>query len=90
MADKILSEHTVFLENRKNMKITGVNQIVAYDEHKVILKTDYGKMIISGKNIIAGEMSTNSKTMQITGDIDFIQYQATRGKSESGIAKLLR
>ncbi len=90
MADKILSEHTLYLENRKNMKITGVTQVVAYDERKVVLKTDYGRVVISGKNIVAGEISTNSKTMQITGDIDLIQYQATKGKSEGGLAKLFR
>lgn len=90
MADKTLSTHTVFMENRKDVKITGVLQVIAYDEYKVVLRTDYGKMTISGKNIVAGQMSTNSKTMELSGDINFIQYQANRGKSESGLAKLLR
>lgn len=90
MADKILSTHTVFMENRKELKITGVLQVIAYDEYRVVLRTDFGKMTISGKNIVAGQMSTDSKTMELTGDINYIQYQANRGKSESGIAKLLR
>ena len=89
MVDKTLSTHTVFMENRKDVKITGVLQVIAYDEYKVVLRTDYGKMTISGKNIVAGQMSTN-KTMELSGDINFIQYQANRGKSESGLAKLLR
>ncbi|MBE6894958.1 MAG: hypothetical protein E7483_05105 [Ruminococcaceae bacterium] len=90
MADKILSTHTVFMENRKELKITGVLQVIAYDEYKVVLRTDFGKMTVSGKNIVAGQMSTDSKTMELTGDINYIQYQANRGRSESGIAKLLR
>ena len=90
MTDKILSTHTVYMENRRELKITGVLQVIAYDEYKVILRTDFGKMTIAGKNIVAGQMSTDSKTMELTGDINYIQYQANRGKSESGLAKLLR
>ena len=90
MADKILSEHTVFIENRRTMKITGVVQVVAYDEFRLILKTDYGKLTVSGRNLVAGQMNTESKTMELTGDINYLQYQANHGKSEKGLAKLLR
>ncbi len=90
MADKILSEHTVFVENRRSMKITGVVQVIAYDEYRLVLKTDYGKLTVSGKNLVAGQMNTESRTMELTGDINYLQYQANHGKSEKGLAKLLR
>ena len=90
MADKILSTHTVFMENRKELKITGVLQVVAYDEYRVVLRTDFGKMTISGRNLVAGQMSTENRTMELTGEVNYIQYQANRGKSESGLSKLLR
>ena len=90
MADKILSEHTVFMENRRSMKITGVVQVIAYDEYRLILKTDYGKLTVSGRNLVAGQMNTESRTMELTGDINYLQYQANHGKSEKGLAKLLR
>ena len=90
MTDKILSGHIVTMENRKNLKITGVLQVTAYDEYKVVLKTDYGKLTVSGRGLIAGEISTSGKTLQLTGDIDFIQYSRDKGKSEKGLARLLR
>lgn len=90
MTDKILSAHTVYMENRRELKITGVLQVIAYDEYKVVLRTDFGKMTISGRNLVAGQMSTENKTMELSGEVNYIQYQANRGKSESGIAKLLR
>ena len=90
MADKISSEHTVFIENRRTMKITGVVQVVAYDEFKLILKTDYGRLTVSGRNLVAGQMNTDSRTMELAGDINYLQYQANHGKSEKGLAKLLR
>ncbi|MBQ7816952.1 MAG: hypothetical protein IJ339_06330 [Oscillospiraceae bacterium] len=90
MTDKILSEHIITMENRRDLKITGVTQVVAYDEYKVVLKTDYGRLTVSGRNLVAGEISTSGKTLQLTGDIDFLQYSRDRGKSEKGIARLLR
>ena len=90
MADKILSEHTVFIENRRGMKLTGVVQVIAYDEYRLVLKTDYGKLTVSGRNLVAGQMNTESRTMELTGDINYLQYQANHGKSEKGLAKLLR
>ncbi|MBQ6929511.1 MAG: hypothetical protein IJN27_04330 [Oscillospiraceae bacterium] len=90
MTDKILCEHTVYMENRRQLKITGVLQVIAYDEYKVVLRTDFGKMTVAGRNLVAGQMSTESRTMELTGEVNYIQYQANRGKSESGLAKLLR
>ena len=42
MSDKILLPHTVTIDNRRCMSVTGVQQVVAYDEFHIILKTDYG------------------------------------------------
>ena len=40
MSDKILLPHTVTIENRKDMTVSGVIQVVAYDEDRLVLKTD--------------------------------------------------
>ena len=90
MTDKILSAHQVIMENRKTLNITGVVQVVSYDEFKLVLKTDYGKLTISGRNLVAGEISTTGKSLQLTGDIDFLQYSRDKGKSEKGLARILR
>ena len=78
------------MENRKNINITGVIQVVSYDEYKIVIKTDYGKLTISGRNLVAGEISTTAKNLQLTGEIDFLQYSRDKGKSEKGLARLLR
>lgn len=90
MTDKILSSHTVTMENRRTLKITGVTQVTSYDEYKIVLSTDYGRLTVSGRGLVAGEISTSGKILQLEGDIDFLQYSRDRGKSEKGFAKLLR
>lgn len=90
MSDKILSAHTLCMENRKDVKITGVQQVIAYDEYKVILRTEFGKMTIAGRNLVAGQMSTDTGTMELCGEINYIQYHAGRSKKQGGFSKLLR
>lgn len=91
MSDKIiLPQHKITIENRKDMQITGVVQVVSYDEYKVTLKTDYGRLVISGKNLVAGEINVENGVLKLSGDIDFLQYQANRGKSEGALGKLFR
>ena len=90
MPEKILLPHMVTIENRKRMSVSGVTQVVAYDEFHIILKTDYGQMIIQGKNLVAGEMSSTQNTIKLTGSIETVQYKAVRDKSESFISKLLK
>lgn len=90
MADKILSSHNIMMENRTKLRITGVVQVAAYDEYKAVLVTDYGRLTISGRNLKAGEMSTEQKIFTLTGEIDFLQYSKGKGKSEKGFARLLK
>ena len=40
MSDKILIPHKITLENRNTMAVTGVLQVVSYDEYRIILRTD--------------------------------------------------
>lgn len=90
MSDKILLPHTVTIDNRRCMSVTGVQQVVAYDEFHIILKTDYGSLVIQGRELVAGEISSSSNTLKLTGNIETLQYKAAKDKSESLLARLLK
>ena len=90
MPEKMLMPHVVNIENRRQMSVSGVVRVVAYDEYHIILKTDYGQMLIQGKNLVAGEMSSSQNTIKLTGSIELIQYKAIKDKSEGFFAKLLK
>ena len=88
MSDKILQPHVVTIENRKDMTVSGVLQVIAYDEYKLVLKTEYGRLLIQGKNLVAGEISSTQGILKLSGDIEVVQYQAVRQKGEGLFAKL--
>ncbi len=90
MSDKILLEHTVKMENRRKMSVTGVLQVTEYDDTHVILKTDYGSLIIQGRDLSAGEISSRNNTLTLTGSIENLQYKTLKDKSRGLISRLLR
>ncbi len=46
---KILSTHSLMLENRQNGRITGVKDIKSFDEKEILLFTQAGKLVIKGE-----------------------------------------
>jgi len=90
MADKILNPHKITVENRSDMSVTGVIQVVAYDENRVVLRTDFGTLIIQGRDLVAGEISSINNTMRLTGNIDTLQYKGARDKRENLLSRLTR
>ncbi|MBQ5327482.1 MAG: YabP/YqfC family sporulation protein, partial [Oscillospiraceae bacterium] len=87
MADKILNPHKITVENRSDMSVTGVIQVVAYDENRVVLRTDFGTLIIQGRDLVAGEISSINNTMKLTGNIDILQYKGAKDKRENLLSR---
>ena len=48
---KILSTHSLMLENRQNGRITGVKDIKSFDEKEILLFTQAGKLVIKGEQL---------------------------------------
>ena len=90
MSDKVLLEHKVTIENRKVMTVSGVGQVVSYDEYRIVLRTDYGTLIIRGRDLVAGEISSATNTLKLTGRIETIQYKAAKDKSEGLLQRMLK
>ena len=90
MSDKVLNEHKVTIENRKAMTVSGVGQVVSYDEYRIVLRTDYGTLIIQGRDLVAGEISSATNTLKLTGRIETIQYKAAKDKSEGILQRMLK
>lgn len=85
MADK---EHSFTLENRKNISLTGVNDVKEFSDSKVILKTTLGGLIIRGKKLEISHLDTDMGLLRVSGEIDFIKYtSAADGGMLEGLFK---
>ena len=76
--------HTLFMENRKNITLTGVKEIISFDDECVSLITVMGKAVIRGKDIRIENFGTESGDMEIEGKFDAVVY-LNESSSKGGV-----
>ena len=60
------------LENRKILSITGVNEVINFDEEKISLKTDLGPLLIKGSELKMNKLDVQNGEVIIGGFISNI------------------
>ncbi len=69
--DKI---HTLSLNSRKNVEITGVTDVGTYSDDTVEVDTVNGCMIIDGEDLSITKLDVESGILALVGRIDSISY----------------
>ncbi len=82
MADNIFLNHKLEIINRKDMQVSGVIKVLSYDENNINLQTDYGRIIITGTDLLAGEINSKEGILKLTGDIQSVQYKVNKIKEK--------
>ena len=75
------TRHKLTLEDRERMSITGVLDVLSFDEESIIAETEKGMLILRGNNIHVGKLNLDEGEVCIDGVIDSIEY------SENGVTK---
>ncbi|MGN1107245.1 MAG: YabP/YqfC family sporulation protein [Huintestinicola sp.] len=89
--NKPRQNHTVNIENRNKVVITGVTDTDKFTESSVLLYTCMGELIIKGKGLRVTLLSVESGDMCVEGDIDGIIYGDSQVKSPLGfMGRLLK
>lgn len=92
MDKSITSSHSVSMNERKNINITGVKKIDNFSEREFFLETNMGFMTIKGNSLEIIKLDTFEGDVSIKGNIDSIVYQDGKGKKkeESILEKLFK
>lgn len=69
----------IILENREKLNITGVLDVLSFDDQVVILETELGLLTVKGENIRINKLSLDSSEVTIDGEI----YQMAYSEKES-------
>ncbi len=83
--------HDISLKMRKNMSISGVEDVISFDDETVNLKTFCGDMTVEGKNIKISVLDTERGTVELEGTIDAVYYSVSDdGKKQGIFGRLLK
>lgn len=79
------------LENREKLSISGVNDVLSFDDQIVILETDLGMLTIKGDDLRINKLSIDTTEVVIEGTINNLTYSEKQDKkSGSFIGKIFK
>ncbi len=76
MADEktIKFPHSLTLDERRNLDVTGVIDIGGYDEQTIIARTEQGELVVKGEGLHIIRMSVEMGELSVEGEIQSLQY----------------
>ena len=84
--ERRVSRHKLTIEHRENVTITGVVDVISFDEEQVVCDTDMGVLILRGVNLHVNNLNLDSGVLDIFGEITSVNYEeqgVAQGKSKS-------
>ena len=85
--------HKVTMLNRRTCSINGVNDVLSFDIHEILLETEQGMMMIKGDDLHVNRLTLEKGEVDIDGKIDSFTYSdvtAGGGKGESLLSRIFR
>ena len=87
MQEKVLKPHSLILDNRKKLSLTGVEDVSGFNEETVSLKTTAGDLIVKGSGLHISRLDLDTGDVEIEGVINLLNY--TDSKTDKGFIQRL-
>lgn len=87
MANENSVIQNIILENREKLSITGVTDILTFDEDEIVLDTDNGILEIMGSNLKVEKLSLDSGEILARGFINSVNYAGEKQEKNGGFLK---
>lgn len=81
------------MSDRSSVALTGVREVVSFDENQVIMDTDLGLLTIKGKDLHVSRLTVEKGELDVDGTVDMLAYssnEAYRKEGQSLFARLFR
>ena len=76
----------IVLENREKLSISGVLDVLSFDDQIVILETELGLLTVKGENLRINKLSLDTTEVVINGEIYNLGYTENNcDKKSSGL-----
>ncbi len=72
------------LENRGKLSVSGVNDVLSFDDQVVMVDTELGLLTVKGENIRINKLSLDTAEVIIEGEISSLSYSQNKQEKNSG------
>lgn len=82
--DRKSTKHVVTLDKRENISVTGVLDVLSFDEETVVVETDMGVLVMSGFNLHVSKLNLDIGELEVDGEINSLNYEDDKLSSKKG------
>lgn len=84
-------QHHLAITNREKLIVSGVLQVLNYDEEEMLLETNMGLLVIKGKNFNISNLSLETGSLEASGTVNNLSYSEGKGaRSKSFLQRLFK
>ena len=70
--------HKLTLQQRESLNMTGVTEVVSFDDTAIVLKTHLGELCVQGDGMVLKTLSLEGGQVAVTGHITALVYEEPR------------
>ena len=71
-------EHSLTMSRRSSLTVTGVSQVVSFEEDGALLRTGLGDLRIHGSGLQLKQLSPEGGNVAVEGEISALSYEQNR------------
>lgn len=76
--ERLQLPHKLTLNERKSLTMTGVSEVVSFDEGAVIMRTGLGTLVVQGRDLQLKTLSLDGGQVAVDGSISALIYEEPR------------
>ncbi len=76
--------HNLSIEGREKLTITGVRDVVSFDENTIILNTEMGGLVLKGTNLHINKLNVEDGNLNIEGYVIAFNYTDKTDSKKTG------
>ena len=70
--------HKLTLNERKSLTMTGVTEVVSFEDNAVILRTSLGTLVVQGRDLQLKTLSLDGGQVAVEGTVTALVYEEPR------------
>ena len=78
MAQENMGSHDLRLRERSVLTMTGVTEVVSFDENTVVLHTGLGALMVQGRDLQLKTLSQDGGQVAVEGTVSALVYEEPR------------
>lgn len=73
-----MNPHKLTLNDRHSLTVTGVNEVISFDDNAVVMATDLGTLSVHGNGLQLKTLSIEGGQVAVDGQVSALIYEEPR------------